>query len=64
MVAEVALAVMLLVGAALCWRAHREASHEAPATLARWGLALAAFFLLLILAQAFPTLQLGPREIT
>jgi hypothetical protein len=56
--------VLLSLGAALCWRAHREATSEEPATLARWGLGLAAFFLLLILAQAFPTLQLGPREIT
>lgn len=56
--------VLLLAGAALCWRALRGANREAPATLARWGLGLAAFFLLLILAQAFPTLELGPREIT
>lgn len=59
--------VLLLVGAALCWheRGHapREAQSEATRTLATWGLALAAFFLLLILAQAFPTLVLRAREI-
>lgn len=62
--ATVAGLALLGAGAALSWRAHREAGREAPATLARWGLGLAAFFLLLILAQAFPTLVLGPREIT
>jgi hypothetical protein len=33
-------------------------------TLATWGLALAAFSGLLILAQAFPDLMLGPRDLT
>jgi hypothetical protein len=33
-------------------------------TLARWGLALAAFFLLLVAADAFPVLVLAPHEIT
>jgi hypothetical protein len=56
--------VLLGIGASLSWRGHREAKREAPAALARWGLGLAAFFLLLILAQAFPGLVLGPREIT
>ena len=56
--------VLLLAGAALCWREHREAKRDAHATLALWGLGLAAFFFLLIVAQAFPTLVLSPREIT
>ena len=55
---------LLLVGAALARHAQREAKDDAAATLARWGLGFAAFFLLLILAQAFPTLVLRPREIT
>jgi hypothetical protein len=33
-------------------------------TVARWGLALAAFFLLLVAAEAFPVLVLAPHEIT
>lgn len=56
--------VLVLAGAALCRQAGREAKRDAPAIVARWGLGLAAFFLLLILAQAFPTLILRPREIT
>jgi hypothetical protein len=65
MVTSTALAiVMVLVGGALCWRARRQDKREGAVTLAGWGLGLAAFFLLLILAQAFPTLILRPREIT
>jgi hypothetical protein len=64
MLATAAGLLLLFVGAGLCWRAHREAKREASGTLALWGLALAPFFLLLILAQAFPTLILSPREIT
>jgi hypothetical protein len=41
-----------------------DASARSVRTLAGWGLALAAFFLLLILANAFPLLALGPQEIT
>jgi hypothetical protein len=33
-------------------------------TLAGWGLALAAYFFLLILAQAYPVFVLSPQEIT
>ena len=33
-------------------------------TLALWGVALALYFGLLILGQAFPTLILGPRDLT
>jgi hypothetical protein len=66
-------------GSWLCWSAWREAraagtgpsSQRAPrdhprdrATLAAWGMALAAYFLLLILAQAYPTFALDPGEIT
>lgn len=54
----------LIVGAALCWRERRRAKADTIETLANWGLALAVFFLLLILAQAFPTLVLRAREIT
>jgi hypothetical protein len=71
----VAAAAAVLIGAAICRRARRaaqspaalraagEASAQRIATLAGWGLALAAFFLLLILAEGFPTLVLGAREI-
>jgi hypothetical protein len=64
------------VGAALSWEARRgatvpsapgrrdDASALSVRSLAGWGLALAAFFLLLILANAYPLLALGPREIT
>ena len=55
--------VLLLIGVALSWREHREAKREAHETLALWGLGLAAFFFLLIVAEAFPTLVLSPREI-
>jgi|SRR4051794_21694835 hypothetical protein len=69
MVTSTAVAVVLvLFGAGLCWRerqrAGRDASSGSAATLATWGLGLAAFFLLLILAQAFPTLVLRAREIS
>jgi uncharacterized iron-regulated membrane protein len=73
----VCLAVAIL-GGAICWRARREVqkargepngdgeetAREAVGTLALWGLALAAYFLLLILAQAYPAFVLSPREIT
>jgi hypothetical protein len=62
-VSTIAAIGLLLLGVGLCWRARRQAPPSA-ATLANWGLGLAAFFLLLILAQAFPTLVLSPREIT
>jgi hypothetical protein len=54
--------VLLLVGAALCWRAWRTRTGEEK-TLAAWGLGLALFFLILILGQAFPTWVISPREI-
>jgi hypothetical protein len=38
--------------------------ERTPHRLALWGLALALFFGLLILAEAFPTLILGPRDLT
>jgi hypothetical protein len=58
---------LLLVGAWLCWRERRQAlsqSQKPRATLAAWGLALAAYFLLLILTQAYPAFALSVREIT
>jgi hypothetical protein len=68
---------LVLTGAWLCWRARAAAAEAmetegyAPAAsdqhvahIARWGLALAAYFLVLILAQATPTLVLSPSEIT
>jgi hypothetical protein len=56
---------LLLLGAALCRRARRDAAPGSDvATLALWGLGLAAFFLLLLLAQAYPSFVLGVREIT
>lgn len=63
-VATAVCVALLLVGAGLCWRARRQGTTGERATLAAWGLAMAAFFLLLILAQAFPVLVIGPREIT
>jgi hypothetical protein len=54
----------IAVGAWLCARARREMRRPPGPELAIWGLALAAFFLLLILTQAFPTFIFGPREIT
>jgi hypothetical protein len=65
MATSTAVALVLLCGgAALCWRERRRAKTEAIGTLATWGLWLAVFFLLLMLAQAFPTFVLRPREIT
>jgi hypothetical protein len=65
MVTSTAVAVLLLCGgAALCWRERRRAKTDSITKLATWGLALAAYFLLLILAQAFPNLVLRAREIT
>jgi len=55
--------VLLFVGAALCWRAHRDSATPERKTLAAWGLALALFFFILILCQAFPTLILSPTEL-
>lgn len=55
--------VLLFVGAALCWRAHRDAATPERKTLAAWGLALALFFFILVLCQAFPTLILSPTEL-
>jgi hypothetical protein len=75
-VSTAAALMVLLLGATLCARALRQArrredasqpqsvSRDEIATLAAWGLALAAFFLLLILAQAYPTFVLSVREIT
>jgi hypothetical protein len=65
MVTSTAIAVLLLLaGVGLCWQERRRPTSDATATLAAWGLGLAAFFMLLILAQAFPTAVLHPREIT
>jgi hypothetical protein len=60
---------LLLAGGYLCWRERRSAhggdpSLKARATLAGWGLALAAYFLLLILTQAYPGFALSVQEIT
>jgi hypothetical protein len=55
---------LVLVGAGLGRRAIHDDSDGTRGVLARWGLALAAFFLLLILAQAYPTLVLRAKEIT
>jgi hypothetical protein len=41
-----------------------ETARDARVTMGLWGLGLALFFLLLILAQAFPSFVLSPREIT
>jgi hypothetical protein len=71
-----AIAVLLvLVGAGLSLRARHAArsastSGNPPgagstvATLSSWGLALAAYFLLLVLAETYPTFILSAREIT
>jgi hypothetical protein len=61
----------------VCWRHWGRAARprdrgHAPghdprttaATLALWGLAFAAFFALLILANTFPAFVLGPRDLT
>jgi hypothetical protein len=55
--------LLLFVGVALCWRAHRDSRSHEEKTLASWGLALALFFFLLILCQAFPALILTPSEL-
>ena len=69
---------LLLLGAWLCWRERRRETRDGDgdgpdgeatarktrAALAAWGLALAAFFLLLVLAQAYPAFVLSAREIT
>jgi hypothetical protein len=58
---------LLALGARLCWRARRQPEGASPTdtlpTLAAWGLVMAAFFLLLILAQAYPDFVLTVREI-
>jgi hypothetical protein len=56
---------LLGMGVWLSWRARRrQPARDEVAALGTWGLMLAAFFLLLILAEAFPTLVLSPREIS
>ena len=39
----------------------RETARDGRVTMGLWGLGLALFFLLLILAQAFPSFVLSPR---
>lgn len=68
--------VVLLCGAILCWRSLQRARGQAPSrhgkegsgdtdsALAISGLVLAAYFFLLILAQAYPLLVLDAAEIT
>jgi hypothetical protein len=64
-VSTAASLLLVLLGAGLCWQARRQAkASDTRRTLASWGLGLAAFFLLLILAQAYPALVLRAREIT
>jgi hypothetical protein len=68
---------VVVVSGVVCWRHWRRAARppdrgHAPghdprttaATLALWGLAFAAFFALLILANTFPAFVLGPRDLT
>src|SRR4051812_2989425 len=55
---------LLGLGVWLSWRVRRQNEDKEVAALGTWGLMLAAFFLLLILANAFPTLVLSPREIS
>ena len=55
--------ILLSLGAWLCGRARRHATVQQEKTLASWGLALALFFFVLILCEAFPTLILSPREL-
>jgi uncharacterized membrane protein YbhN (UPF0104 family) len=69
---------VVVIGGFSCWRHWRRAArtpdpegatpaHHAratAATLALWGLAFAAFFALLILANTFPAFVLGPRDLT
>jgi hypothetical protein len=61
---------LALAGVFLCRRALRahprhEREREVPAdlALARWGLGLGAFFVLLIAAMAFPAFVLHPRDL-
>jgi hypothetical protein len=56
---------VIVVGMALCVRTLRrpDAGLEL-ATIARWGLLLAGFFLLLVAAEAYPLLAIEPGEIT
>jgi hypothetical protein len=65
---------LLFVGAFLCWRARRRSGAAARGdqrtdadveitTLANWGLALAAYFFLLILATFYTSLVIDVREI-
>jgi hypothetical protein len=61
---------LALVGITLCrraLRAHPREEHErelpADLALARWGMALGAFFVLLIAAMAVPSLILRPRDL-
>jgi hypothetical protein len=64
--------VLLGAGAWLCWSERRRFARERTAapldgsaapTVAVWGLALAPFFLLMILAEAVPSFGLGPAEV-
>lgn len=41
-----------------------ETARDGRVTMGLWGMGLALFFLLLILAQVFPSFVLSPREIT
>ncbi len=55
-------------GGLYCWKRRPRGrrpppSEDSSGTLALWGLGLYAFFLLLILGQAYPALRLRPREI-
>lgn len=54
-------------GALLSWAARRRArsaGRDEHRTMAEWGLALAAYFALLIAAQAYPVWALDVRELT
>jgi hypothetical protein len=56
---------MIAAGAGLCLATLRRAAPRPDVdTIARWGLLLAAFFFLLVMAEAYPVLVLGPNEIT
>jgi hypothetical protein len=61
---------LALVGISLCRRAlqaHAREEHErdlpADLALARWGVALGAFFVLLIAAMAVPNFVFRPRDL-
>jgi hypothetical protein len=61
--------VLAALGSAAHWRHARHAGGDDPrrattVTLATWGLGFAAFFGLLILANAFPAFVLTPRDLT